>query len=206
MLENLTQMLPSPWVFQPTCTRSLALLPDMSWRVRLGKERLMVVAVRRARTDSDFRQLHQLFAGYEDDLPAPLRHGRVPNMHALRRTFLPPNAALIATHDDVAIGCAAVKAQDDPHPTTAVLLRLFVLPQRRRFGAARLLVTSAIEFARDAGYERLVLDTEKTQLEPAYRLYRSLGFEECEPYAGVSYATPTFMQLALRRVRADDRI
>ena len=57
---------------------------------------------------------------------------------------------------------------------------------------------SAIAFARDSGFHRLVLDTEKSELVAAYRLYRSLGFEECAPFASVSYDTPTFMELPLR--------
>ncbi len=120
-------------------------------------------------------------------------------MLAIGETFSSPNAAFIAVHDRVAIGCAAVKgAPEDRNRATAVLLRLFVRPESRRLGAARLLVGAAIAFAREAGFERLVLDTEKRQLEAAYRLYRSLGFEECEPYAEVTYESATFMELALR--------
>jgi GNAT superfamily N-acetyltransferase len=120
-------------------------------------------------------------------------------MHEIRQTFSPPNAAFLAMHDGVEIGCAAVKRTGkDRRAATAMLLRLYVRPDSRRLGAARLLVTSAIAFARHAGFHRLVLDTEKSELEAAYRLYRSLGFEECAPFATVSYDTPTFMELPLR--------
>lgn len=191
-------MLPSQLRFRRTCTRPLALLSDMACRTRL-EEAFMAVAVRLAHSDSDFHQLHRLFVEYEAGLPPPLRHGSVPDMHAIRQTFSPPNAAFVATHDELAIGCAAVKrAGDDRQAMTAVLLRLYVRPESRRLGAARLLVTSAIAFARDAGFCRLVLDTEKSKLESAYRLYRSLGFEECAPFAAVSYDAPTFMELVLR--------
>ena len=77
----------------------------------------------------------------------------------------------------------------------ALLLRLFVTPKSRGHGAARSLVSAAVEFLREGGYRRVVLDTHKEQLEPAYRLYRSLGFEECEPYRAVTYDCPTFMEL-----------
>lgn len=121
-------------------------------------------------------------------------------MHAIRQTFSAPNAAFIATHEGVAIGCAAVKRAGDDRlaTTTAVLLRLYVRPDSRRLGAARCLVTSAIAFARGTNFHRLVLDTEKSELEAAYRLYQSLGFKECAPFATVSYDTPTFMELLLR--------
>jgi GNAT superfamily N-acetyltransferase len=158
----------------------------------------MTVKVRRAQSDSDFRRLYRLFVAYEADLPTPLRHGRVPNIPAIAETFSPPNAAFIAAHGRTSLGCVALKrAQGEGAAATAVLLRLFVRPQHRRLGAARVLVTSAIAFARMAGFERLVLDTHKGQLEAAYRLYRSLGFEECEAHGEVSYASPTFMRLLL---------
>lgn len=159
----------------------------------------MAVNVRRAQSDSDFRRLYRLFVAYEDDLPPSLRHGRVPNIPAIAETFSPPNAAFIAAHGQTAIGCVALKrAQGEGAAATAVLLRLFVSPAHRRLGAARGLVTAAISFARIAGFERLVLDTHKGQLAAAYRLYRSLGFEECGAHGEVSYECPTFMRLQLR--------
>jgi GNAT superfamily N-acetyltransferase len=82
-------------------------------------------------------------------------------------------------------------------PDTALLLRLFVRPARRGLGAARLLTKAAITHARESAYRRIVLDTNREQLEPAYRLYESLGFVECEPFAEVSYECPTFMELLL---------
>ncbi|MBV8196853.1 MAG: GNAT family N-acetyltransferase, partial [Candidatus Eremiobacteraeota bacterium] len=70
-------------------------------------------------------------------------------------------------------------------------------PESRGVGAARLLTTAAIEFARQRGRRRVVLDTHKEQLPAAYALYRSLGFADCSPYESVSYACPTFMELIL---------
>lgn len=153
--------------------------------------------VQRAQTDSDFRQLHGLFVAYEAGLPAPLRHGRVPDIPALARTFSPPNAAFIATHGEAPIGCVALKRARDDRAGEAELSRLFVRPESRRLGAARQLVEAAIAFARDAGDARVVLDTHKAQLEAAYRLYRSIGFQECAPYGDVTYECPTFMRLQL---------
>ena len=115
-------------------------------------------------------------------------------MHEIRQTFSPPNAAFLATHDGVEIGCAAVKRTGkDRRAATAMLLRLYV----RRIAADSVPLDSresAIAFARHTGFHRLVLDTERASCEAAYRLYRSLGFEECAPFATVSYDTPTFME------------
>ncbi len=154
----------------------------------------MLVEVRRAHDRSDFQKLHDLFVEYEADLPEELRHGVVPDVAALDETYVARNAAFLATCEGDETGCVAVKALD---AQTALMLHLFVRPERRGFGAARLLVTSAIEFARAQRFSRIVLDTNKEQLAPAYLLYRSLGFEECEPFAAVIYEFPTFMQLPL---------
>ena len=78
----------------------------------------MAVAVRRARSDSDFRRLHRLFVAYEAGLPPRLRHGSVPHITRFTETFSAPNAAFIATHEGVAIGCAAVKGAGDDRLAT----------------------------------------------------------------------------------------
>jgi GNAT superfamily N-acetyltransferase len=155
----------------------------------------VLVEIRRAQDRSDFQKLHDLFAQYEADLSEELRHGGVPDVAALDETYGQRNAAFLATCEGDDVGCVAVKALD---AEKALMLRLFVRPQRRGLGAARLLVTAAIEFARAQRFGRIVLDTNKEQLGPAYLLYRSLGFEECEPFISVSYSSPTFMELALR--------
>jgi ribosomal protein S18 acetylase RimI-like enzyme len=50
-----------------------------------------------------------------------------------------------------------------------------VAPERQRPGIGRLLTQTAIDWAREQGYESLILDT-TVQQEPAIELYRSLGF------------------------------
>lgn len=154
----------------------------------------MTATVRRLGSGEDFRRLRDLFEAYEADLPAGLRHGAVPAAEELAQTFAGRNAAWVASIGDDDAGCVAVRAFDDH---TAQLRHLFVAPQHRGFGAARLLTVTAIEFAREQAYVRIVLDTNKEQLQPAYLLYCSLGFHECEPFATVDYECPTYMELRL---------
>jgi ribosomal protein S18 acetylase RimI-like enzyme len=157
--------------------------------------RLMTtVAIRLAQNDADFRDLHALLVEYEHDLPPRLRHGSVPVTSALKNAYARRDAAFLATFEKDVIGCVAVA---DIEPGTAVMIRLFVKPQHRGRGAARALVTSALNFLKERRYARVVLDTDKTLLTAAYRLYRSLGFEECEAYGPVDYENPTFMELHL---------
>lgn len=154
----------------------------------------MTATVRQLHSAEDFRRLRDLFEAYEADLPPALRHGAVPGVEELAQTFAGSNAAFLASIGDDDAGCVAVRAFD---ANTAQLRHLFVAPRHRGFGAARLLTVTAIEFARRQAYDRIVLDTNKEQLQPAYLLYCSLGFHECEPFATVTYECPTYMELAL---------
>ena len=118
--------------------------------------------------ESDLRVLHDLFVEYEADLPKNLRHGAVPDFATLQEIYK-RDAAFLAINNGKAIGCVAVKKFD---PERALMLRLFVQPEGRGLGAARSLVMATIEYAREQRLARIVLDTNKEQLEPAYRLYR----------------------------------
>lgn len=154
----------------------------------------MAIEILRVRSAADFRRLHELFIEYEADLRPELRHGTVPKIPDLRAEYERENAAFLALSDGDAIGCVAVRELD---PDTALLMRLFVRHRSRGLGAARGLAAAVIAFAQAGAYRRVVLDTNKEHLVAAYRLYRSLGFEECEPFATVTYECPTFMELLL---------
>lgn len=152
------------------------------------------LAIRVVGDTHDFTTLRNLFVEYESDLPPHLRHGNVPSLAELTQTYAGKDRAFLALLEGAPIGCVAVREFD---AQTALLLRLYVTPSGRGLGAARALVEAAIEFAQARAYRRIALDTNKQALEPAYRLYRSLGFVECEPFAAVTYECPTFMELAL---------
>lgn len=152
----------------------------------------MAVTICAVKDASDFRALRALFVEYEADLPADLRHGEIPSLLDDMEMYRGRNRAFLASVKEPAIGCVAVREFDS---RTALLARLYVTPTARGLGAARALVDTALAFARQRGYSRIVLDTNKDALEPAYRLYRTLGFVECEPFMTVTYACPTFMEL-----------
>ncbi len=60
---------------------------------------------------------------------------------------------------------------------TARLRRLDVDPQHQRQGLGRRLGQTVVDWARDTGFARVVLDTTTLQL-PAIALYESLGFRQ----------------------------
>lgn len=57
-------------------------------------------------------------------------------------------------------------------------LGTFLLPEARGRGAARALAERSLAFAREAGYEKIVIQVRGSNLR-AQAFYRSLGFAEC---------------------------
>ena len=72
--------------------------------------------------------------------------------------------------------------------------RLFVRPEWRRKGLGRVLATKIIAAAREAGYNRMRLDTLNT-MKSAIALYASLGFRRVQPYYDNPSELAVFMEL-----------
>lgn len=86
---------------------------------------------------------------------------------------------------DLAVACGAFKEYD---AETIELKRMFVLPEHRKQGLARMIIQQLEELARSKGYQYAVLETGVKQHE-AIGLYRSIGFEVIDnygPYVGNS--------------------
>jgi GNAT superfamily N-acetyltransferase len=94
----------------------------------------------------------------------------------------PTGDLLVADDDGAVVGCVAMKGLDS---TTCEMKRLFVQQSAHGTGAGRALAEAIIDSARQAGYRRMVLDTGPLQHE-AQGLYRSLGFNNIEPYYDVA--------------------
>lgn len=151
--------------------------------------------VRRVRTPQEFECFRAIAAEYEADLPSHLRHSDLAGeLDRIQHGRAAGDAAFIAGERGGEGACVAVVALDD---ATAVLKKLFVRSSLRRQGLAREMMDVALAWCRDAGFERIVLDTQREDLAQAYGLYESLGFRECAPYGPVDYANPTYMELRL---------
>lgn len=90
----------------------------------------------------------------------------------------PDGRLLLAMHDGQASGCIALRRLD---ARTGEVKRLWVRPAFRGSGIGRVLGERIVAEAREAGYEKLVLDTLST-MDAAMALYRSLGFRDTAPY------------------------
>jgi putative acetyltransferase len=87
-------------------------------------------------------------------------------------------ALLLAADHGAALGCVALRQLDDQ---SCEMKRMYVDDAGRGRGVGRALGEAVVQRARDLGYSAMYLDTSVEQHE-AIGLYRSLGFESCEPY------------------------
>jgi len=108
--------------------------------------------------------------------------------------YAPPRGRLYLLFDGSApAGCAALRPFRDE---IAEMKRLYVKPQFRNRGYARMLSEKLIEEARTIGYGAIYLDTLRSMAE-ARKLYASLGFVEFEPYYDNPLPDVCYMKLVL---------
>lgn len=107
----------------------------------------------------------------------------------------PMGCLLLAEIEGRDVGCVAVRPLEGD-PSAAELKRLYVRPDVRGAGIGRILVSGAIEFARQAGYRRIQLDTLDT-MHAARWLYESMGFQVIPLPAGHPREHPILMELKL---------
>ena len=114
----------------------------------------------------------------------------------------PRGCVLLASDAGVTLGCVALRPLDDD--AICEMKRLYVRPEGRGLGIARLLTARLIEEARISGYRRMLLDTLPSMAQ-AQALYRSLGFLQIGPYCENPIAGTLHMALDLLSRDAERR-
>ncbi|MFN2613471.1 MAG: GNAT family N-acetyltransferase [Actinomycetota bacterium] len=93
--------------------------------------------------------------------------------------YAPPDGTLlICTIDAEPAGVVGFRRHDE---RSCVMKRMFVQPEFRRRGVARVLALELLRSAERLGYTRMVLDTPSDNAR-AIELYRLIGFTPAEPY------------------------
>jgi GNAT superfamily N-acetyltransferase len=97
-----------------------------------------------------------------------------------REYFGPGSGIWLASEDESTVGCIALRPLQRFEQSGEVK-RLYVKPESRGRRIADLLLKELEEYALEAGYRTLYLDT-KDDLVTAIRFYERHGYEHCERY------------------------
>lgn len=145
--------------------------------------------------EQSISEIKYIFTEYRKDLGLDLSFQDFQDeLEELPGEYSPSDGAiLLAKDDNQTVGSVALRKIDE---ITCEMKRLYVKPEYRSEGLGRKLAKSIIEEAKDKGYEKMKLDT-LTTLKEANELYRSLGFEECEPYRYNPLEDALYMELEL---------
>lgn len=100
------------------------------------------------------------------------------SLNELQVCVPPAGRLLLAVDSGSAVGCGTLLPLDE---RAAVIQRMYVRPAQRGRGIGRQLLEGLLQGAREAGYQRVLLESARF-MHGAHALYRSASFTETEPY------------------------
>lgn len=144
---------------------------------------------------ADLDAVRALFREYAASLDVDLSYQDFDReLESLPGDYAPPTGCLILARDGpTALACIGVRPLE---PDVCEMKRLYVRPAAQGTGLGRQLAVAAIEFATEAGYHAMRLDT-LPSMAKAQALYRTLGFRDTVPYRFSPVVGNVFMELAL---------
>jgi len=150
-----------------------------------------------ANSKEEFEQARHLLLKYAEELNIDLGFQNFESeLNALSDQYTKPKGGLlIAYMDEEPIGCVGVRIFENK---IAELKRMYVLPASRKNKIGYLLLTAAIELARELNFYAIRLDTLPT-MTSAINLYQRIGFKEIEPYRYNPIEGTKYFELELRK-------
>ena len=151
-----------------------------------------------AKSKSHFEHARILFLEYAESLEFSLDFqefereiAELPGEYAF-----PEGCILLAYCEGRPAGCVALRKLEDG---ICEMKRLYVKPEFRGLEIGKTLSRMIVGKAREIGYGKMRLDSLSSMVE-AISIYRSLGFEEIEPYRFNPMADVVFMEIDLQKV------
>ncbi|SMG57974.1 GNAT family N-acetyltransferase [Paraburkholderia susongensis] len=159
-----------------------------------------MIHIQAARFPEQLETVRTIFREYAGSLGIDLGFQQFDSeLAGLPGKFAAPQGRVLLASNDAGeiVGCVAMRPLDE---TTCEMKRLYVRPAGRGLHAGRQLAACICEFAREAGYRRMRLDTLPT-MQAALGLYASLGFEPIEAYVFNPVPGAIFLECDLTRQR-----
>lgn len=152
--------------------------------------------ITQAESKKDIEHIRELFNEYADSLGFDLSFQNFDkDFINLPGEYAPPDGRLLlATYHTRIAGCVALRKLSE---SVCEMKRLYVRPEFRRKGIGKGLAVAIIREARKIGYSRMRLDA-IASFKEAVALYRSLGFQEIEPYYHNPIEGAIFIELCLK--------
>jgi putative acetyltransferase len=139
--------------------------------VALAKELIYRVA---HQVFQDTRPLEESIAYYESK-------GELYDLDDLAQTYFENKGIfLVLTDENQIIGTGAIRRLDD---ATCELKRVWLLFDYHGKGLGYRMIQELLAFARQSGYQRIRLETDRNGQRRAYDLYKRLGFYEIPRYS-----------------------
>lgn len=152
----------------------------------------MIKLIRTNSDNSDFRGLVILLDQY-----LSYTDGKEHSFYAQYNKLDKIHQVVVAYRNDVPVGCGALK---EYAADIAEVKRMFVHPDYRKQGIAKLILTELEHWAKESGFSACILETGKRQLE-AITLYQHTNYQVIPnygQYAGVDNSVCMKKQLSLK--------
>lgn len=136
--------------------------------------------IRLATTTADFNIGKELFVAYAKSLDINLSFQNFEEeLNNIKSQYNKPFGGLILlSFNNNNIGCVGIKKFDN---SICELKRMYVINQYRNKGYGRLILNTAIQYAKTLHYQKVRLDT-LANMEAAIKLYEEIGFCEIKSY------------------------
>jgi putative acetyltransferase len=130
-----------------------------------------------------YRVAHQVFQNtrpLEESIAFFESQGALNDMDDIQQTYFEKDGNfLVMTDDDRMIGTGAIRKLDN---TICELKRVWLLFEYHGKGLGYRMIQELLRFAREKGYQRIRLETDRDNQSRAYELYKRLGFYEIPRY------------------------